>query len=123
MKVLGLYKAPLRTANVQETLADAAGTMTFHEVGALPVFDDGTIVGIITERDIVRAIAEEADVRTVTVGEYMTPGPIAVSPDTELDEARRLMSRHGARHLPVIDDHGRIVGMLSARDLLSEERA
>jgi len=96
----------------------AASRMEYHEVGALAVLDDGELVGIITERDIGRAVAEARDPWLQTVGEFMTPDPVTVSPVTSLGLATSLMLEIGARHLPVVEG-GRTVGMISVRDLLA----
>lgn len=120
MKIRTLYRRDVLTAEPLEDLAQAAGRMDFHQIGALPVMEHGAMVGIITERDLVRAVAEGVDLEVAAVGDYMTRGVVSVSPRAELAEAVDLMQRVGARHLPVLE-MGEVVGMLSARDLLDEE--
>lgn len=80
--------------------------MDYQEVGALAVLERGSLLGIVTERDLVRAIAEGVNLSLATVGEYMTPYPATVTPDTELSEAAEIMLNLGARHLPVSRTEG-----------------
>lgn len=108
----------LITTEPDETLMDAAGRMNCYQVGALPVYEQHRLVGIVTERDIVAALAEGADPGTATVADYMTDRPVTVAPDDDLAVAARRMAELGVRHLPVVDGH-RLVGVLSMRDLLS----
>jgi len=118
MKIGTLTQSPLRTADPDETIGDAADRMTFFEIGSLAVFEEGKLVGIITERDIVRAIAGGASANVDTVGQFMTRGPVEVTPDDTVDQAIAYMVFLGARHLPVVEK-GEVVGMVSARDLLA----
>jgi CBS domain-containing protein len=108
----------LITAEPDETLIDAAGRMNCYQIGALPVYEHHRLVGIVTERDIVAALAEGADPETATVSNYMTGGPVTVAPDDDLDVAARRMAELGVRHLPVVEGH-RLVGVLSIRDLVA----
>jgi CBS domain-containing protein len=108
----------LIAADPDETLIDAAGRMNCHQIGALPVYEHHRLVGIVTERDIVAALAEGADPQTATVSDYMTEGPVTVAPDDDLDVAARRMAELGVRHLPVVEGH-RLVGVLSIRDLVA----
>ena len=118
MKVSDLQPHELFTAQVEETLEEAADRMSWHEVGALPVFDGQQhLVGIITERDLTAALAEGADPVRTTVADYMTPAPEVLRPDSELAEAAHTMLQLGVRHLPVVQN-GRLVGVLSMRDVL-----
>lgn len=120
MKVRAVYTPTLIRAEPRETLAQAAERMVENEVGALAVFRGQTFEGIITERDVVRAIADGADPWTAQVDEHMTPDPAVISPDAELSEAAAMMLKLEARHLPVCEG-GKVVGMLSARDILVDE--
>jgi CBS domain-containing protein len=117
MKVSDLQPHELFTAQADESLEVAADRMSWHQVGALPVLDGQRLVGIITERDLTAALAEDADPRITPVSDYMTPAPEVLRPDSELAEAAQLMLELGIRHLPVVRG-GRLVGVLSIRDLL-----
>lgn len=120
MKVRSLFRQHILTAGPFEDLAEVASRMQYHEVGALAVFEHGTLHGIITERDLVRAVADGVELSRTPVVRYMTADPVTISPDAEVSEAAEAMIRLGARHLPVIEG-GEVVGMVSARDLLADE--
>ena len=94
--------------------------MSWHQVGALPVFEGQRLVGIITERDLTAAVAEGADPATTPVADYMTAAPEVLRPDSELADAAHTMLQLGVRHLPVVQG-GRLVGVLSMRDVLEAE--
>jgi len=120
MKVGGVFTRGTITVALTEDLIQAASRMRFHDVGALLVRDQDEPVGILTERDILRAVGDAADPATTLVASYMTPDPVTVTPETEIAAAAATMLKIGARHLPV-SEGGRIVGMISARDLLADE--
>ncbi|MCE4627970.1 MAG: CBS domain-containing protein [Desulfurococcales archaeon] len=107
------------TVTPDETVYEAAVKMAELGVGALPVIDEeGRLVGIFTERDLlVRVVAKGLDPTKIRVGEVMTPNPVTVGPDEPVEEALRLMAKIRARHLPVVDEKGRLVGIVSIRDL------
>ncbi len=106
------------TIEPEATVAQAASKMRENEVDALIVVEDNKPIGIITERDLVyRVLAEQRDLST-KVREVMTKGLITIKTHTTLGEAARLMLDHGIRHLPVTDEEGNLVGMLSMRDIV-----
>jgi CBS domain-containing protein len=117
MQVKELYHAEVVTADAGESLVSAARRMVAHGVGSLAILEDGELAGIVTERDLTRAIADEADPASTPVGEYLTAQPASTTLDDDADEVALRMLAFGVRHLPTVD-HGRVVGMLSARDLL-----
>ncbi|MGZ4205127.1 MAG: CBS domain-containing protein [Actinomycetota bacterium] len=119
MKVREIYVRANLTIEAGESIRDAAIRMNNHAIGSLAVYRDGVMVGILTERDLVRALAETSDPGTSAVEDYTTAGVATVTPDTDIDEAAQLMVDVGARHLPVVDDSGQMMGMLSARDLVT----
>jgi CBS domain-containing protein len=102
-----------------DTLELASAKMREFNVGALPVCGpDDRLHGIITDRDIVvRCCAEGRDPRTTTAGDLARGTPIWVEADADLDEAMRRMTDNKIRRLPVIDDHHRLVGMISEADI------
>jgi CBS domain-containing protein len=124
MKVSDLARHELFTAQAEETLDEAADRVSWHQVGALPVFDGQPLVGIITERDLTERVAtrlaEGADPAATPVSAYMTAAPEVLRPDSELAEAAHTMLQLGVRHLPVLQG-GRLVGVLSMRDVLGAE--
>jgi signal-transduction protein with cAMP-binding, CBS, and nucleotidyltransferase domain len=101
-------------------LPAVAQKMTAEQVGALAVVEGTRVKGIISERDITRAVAEETDPRTVTASQYATAqlGVAALNDDTHRIAQRMLDV--GVRHLPVVHDH-EVIGMVSMRDLLAVE--
>jgi CBS domain-containing protein len=92
--------------------------MARNHVGALAVLDEGALVGVISEADLVAAVAEEASLDSTSVDEYMTEGAITVGPGDEGRIAARRMVEHGIGHLPVVDGESTI-GMVSKGDLLA----
>src|SRR5450759_4254511 len=118
MKVATLCSAEVITAEVTDTLFEAAEKMAHNHVGALAVLDEGALVGVISEADLVRAIAEEASFELTAVDEYMTEGAITITPQDDAAIAARRMVEHGIGHLPVID-HDSAIGMVSKGDLLA----
>ena len=120
MKVSHLHQHELFTAQTDESLDVAADRMSWHQVGALPVLEGQRLVGIITERNITAAMAEGADPVTTRVGEFMTPAPEVLRPDSDLADAAHVMLKLGIRHLPIVRS-GQLVGVLSMRDVLDAD--
>lgn len=100
------------------TLAEAAKTMVSHETGSLAVIDDGELVGIVTERDVLEVVADEGDPFSASVSEVMTPNPDALEPDVDVAYAADWVLAAGYRHLPIKDEGGHLIGMLSIKDIL-----
>ena len=99
-------------------VAEAARLLADNRIGALPVFDNGTIAGIFSERDLLYCIAKEgAAVLDRTVGDVMTTPAITIRPDSSVNEALALMTRRRIRHLPVVEA-GEVRGFLSIGDLV-----
>jgi CBS domain-containing protein len=119
-------QAPVRDVMAQVTISvSAADTLTSvaehlaeNDIGALPVMVGAQLRGIVTERDLIRAMAEGADPDEERAGEWMTTDVESVGPDTPIEVATGAMVDGGVRHLPVLDGE-RLVGMLSVRDLLT----
>lgn len=108
---------PVDTCAADATLAQAARQMTDEEHGALPVTLHGRLIGIITERDILRAIAEGRSPKEAKVSELMTPNPDSLEPDVDVTDAADWMLAAGYRHLPVVSD-GQVLGMVSMKDIM-----
>ena len=109
---------PLLTISPGATLREAAHTMYSSSVGALGVEGEHALAGVLTERDIVDAIARGADVDADLVHQHLSTPVMSVRPDdTVLDVALQMLDA-GTRHLPVVDDLDRPEGMVSLRDLL-----
>jgi CBS domain-containing protein len=99
------------------TLKEAAQAMRDRRASSVVVTEDGYLIGILTERDIVKAVAEGIDTEVTHVRDYMTPAPIAASPETTVEEAAQIMLEHGFRHLPVVSGDRELKGIVSIRDL------
>jgi CBS domain-containing protein len=104
------------TVAPEDTLGEAAAKMTERGVGAVVVSDFGRMIGILSERDIMRAVADRIHSSEARVREWMTADPITATTDTSVEDAARTMFDNGFRHLPVVDGE-RAVGIVSLRDL------
>lgn len=101
----------------EATVLDAAILMNDHRVGGLVVTRDAEVVGMFTERDVLRrVVAEQRDPARTRVGDVMTRNVYCCSPETTIEEARGMMMRLRIRHLPVVDAGG-VVGLVSIGDL------
>ena len=100
------------------TVLEASLLMNEHRVGALLVLQHGRLVGMFTERDVLRrVVAERRDAAEVRVREVMTAEVVTCELETDLDEARHLFMQRRIRHLPVVGDDERVSGMISIGDL------
>src|SRR5438067_6900297 len=106
----------LITVGPDTTVAEAATVMGEHHAGSALVMDEGSLAGIFTERDIVRALGEHFDAAGHPVSHWMTSNPTTIGPDASTEQALDAMLHGGFRHLPVIDGD-QVVGMLSLRDV------
>src|SRR5580765_2644901 len=107
----------LRVEGSQAVL-DVAKAMVSRNIGAVPVLRNGVLVGIFSERDLMkRVVAEGRDPRSTRVEEVMTQEPLSVTPQETLETCMHLMRRHGFRHLLICEDK-QLVGLVSLRDIL-----
>ena len=113
-----LMSSPPITCDVDASLTEATSLMNSRQIGSVVVTDHRAIVGILTERDLLRASATSADPLTEPVRRWMTADPDVLALDDEVVEAWSGLTHHHYRHLPVVDD-GRLVGVVSIRDLLT----
>jgi len=105
-------------ADADQKVFDVAQAMVDRNIGAVPVLSDGLLVGIFSERDLMkRVVVEGRDSRTTRVDEVMTEDPLTVRPDESLENCMLLMRRHGFRHLPVCEGK-QLRGIISLRDIL-----
>jgi CBS domain-containing protein len=111
-----LMTTDVLTVAPEDTLGEAAAKMTERGVGAVVVSDFGRMIGILSERDIMRAVADRIHSSEARVREWMTADPITATTDTSIEDAARTMFDNGFRHLPVVDGE-RAVGIVSLRDL------
>ena len=115
-RVADLMAGDLVTVEADAPLTDAVRSMDDRRVGAALVLDGERLVGVFTERDLLRAVARGL-APEATVGEWMTRGPETIEPDQTAEHAALLMLHGGFRHLPVVEE-GKVVGILSIRDLM-----
>jgi CBS domain-containing protein len=99
-----------------DPVADAAAAMIQQKVGSALILQGRFLAGIITERDVLRAVASGSDLTNSPVSEWMTKDPEPASPNTTVEEATQLMLLHGFRHLPVLEGR-EVCGVVSLRDL------
>ena len=116
MKVREVMTQVVLTAETGTTIAEAASLMAQRRVGSALVLDGSRLLGIFTERDIVKALSQDASATHQAIAHWMTRNPQTIASDATVDEALRRMLDGGFRHLPVTDDD-RLVGMISMRDL------
>jgi CBS domain-containing protein len=105
-------------ADSSQTVLAVARLMVEHNIGAVPVVTDGVLVGIFSERDLMkRVVVEGLDPATTRIADVMTENPLTVEPHAGMEDCRQLMSRHGFRHLPVCEGK-KLRGLVSLRDIV-----
>ena len=107
-----------------ETVLQAAILMNEHRIGALVVVDNDRITGMFTERDVLRrVVGEQREPAKTRVADVMSADVVCGTPATTLEEIRGAMKNRRIRHLPVVDDEGRLLGLISIGDLNAYEAA
>jgi len=119
LRVSELPPGRLLTVEPQTNLADVARVMRREDADAVVVLSDGELAGIITERDLVRAIADGVNPKQATAGVVMTGDPATVALDEDVSVVALKMMSRGVRHLPVVDGDGKPIGLVSARNLVA----
>jgi len=118
MLLRDLMTTCVATTTPGTSVSAAAAGMVKANVGSAVVMQGSFLVGILTERDVLRAAASSEDLSVSTVSAWMTPDPQSATPDTSVAEAAQIMLLNGFRHLPVVE--GRTVrGVVSLRDLFA----
>lgn len=108
-------------AELGHTVLRTVQAMVERNIGAVPVLHNGTLVGIFSERDLMRrVVAEGRDPRSTCMAEVMTDDPLTINMNEELANCMALMRRHNFRHLPVCHE-GHLIGMVSLRDILLQD--
>ncbi|SHH87636.1 CBS domain-containing protein [Sporanaerobacter acetigenes] len=122
MKVKDIMTTNVQCANQSTTLEEVANKMKSLNVGSIPVCDSGNrLLGIVTDRDmVVRGLSQGLQSQAVAK-DVMTVNPVTVSPDTDVNEATRLMSEHQIRRIPVVEN-GTLVGILAIGDMAVRDR-
>jgi CBS domain-containing protein len=116
-----VVKPDFLTVAPEDTLGEVAERMTQKNVGAVIVKDHGRLIGILTERDLLRAMAARVHTSDARVRQWMTADPITAPVDMDLDEASRIMLDNGFRHLPVVNG-STVLGVVSLRRVLGGRR-
>jgi len=112
-----------RTVKVGDTIVEAAKVMRGEDSGLAPIVDGDRLVGVLTDRDIVtRVIAAERDPKLVKVEEIASLNLVTVDPDQGLEEALRLMAQHQIRRLPVVEEDGKLIGIVAQADVARHAR-
>lgn len=119
MKVSELMTKAAVTDAPDDTLAEAAAKMRVHSTGSLLIMEGDSLSGIVTERDVLRVVGEGQDPKNVSLRDVMTKDPVTIGPDAHVREAAQIMFDKWFRHLPVTTGDGKVVGIISLRDLLT----
>jgi len=110
-----------RTVEAAQMVVDAARLMRDENVGIAPVVEGGRLVGTLTDRDVaVRVVAEGRDPGSTSVRDVASTDLVTVDPQQDFEEAVRLMAEHQVRRLPVVEEDGRLVGIIAQADVAQE---
>ncbi|NUO82300.1 CBS domain-containing protein [candidate division KSB1 bacterium] len=122
MQLIKIADVPPTTVSPATTVLDAVHAMMQNRVGAVAVVDKERLAGIFTERDVmIKIVAPKRSPEATLISEVMTKGVESVTTNTTAPEALRLMLQRHIRHLPITDQEGKILGMLSIRNLLRHQ--
>jgi CBS domain-containing protein len=119
VKVRDLPPGRLQTVDPDSSLAEVARRMRLDDCDSVAVMAENRLLGIITERDLVRAIADGVDPRQARADVFMSADPATVTADEDVSVVAVKMMALGIRHLPVVDDDGSPIGLISAHDLVA----
>jgi CBS domain-containing protein len=107
-----------RSVSKGDSVVDAARVMRDEDAGAVPITDGDRLVGVLTDRDIaIRVVAEGRDPQSTSVEQIASRELVTIDPQQDLDEALRLMAQHRVRRLPVVEEDGRLVGIVAQADV------
>ena len=110
--------AQVHAVSPSATVLDATRQMNDHRVGAVVVLQEGRMIGIFTERDVLRrVVADQQSPTTTRIRDVMTRDVMCCAPSVTIDEASRIMRDRRVRHLPICDDSGRVLGLVSIGDI------
>ena len=116
--ILGSKGREVVSVGPGDSIGDAVALLSARRIGAVPVLDDGAVVGVFSERDVIRCIAERGvDALGGAVADAMTAPVVTVEPGHAVIAALSLMTRRRIRHLPVVEG-GKVIGIVSIGDLV-----
>jgi len=116
-----IMATPPVTISDKARITEAARLMCENRIGSvLVVNESGKLIGIVTERDLACAVAKECE--DAPVWGVMTENPVTVKPEAPVEEIVRIMGELGVRHMPVVDDEGKPLGVISIRDIVALTR-
>ena len=115
--VTHIMSSPVKTINASDTLGSAAEAMVMNEIGAVVVIERTNLIGIITERDIVKQVVRASDALKKSVKQLLFKSLVTVGPSTTIQEAFATMLKNKIRRLPVVDG-SKLVGIVTEKDLM-----
>ena len=115
--VARIMTSPVKTINANDTLSSAAEAMVMNEIGAVVVVDDTNLIGIVTERDIVKQVVRTKDALMKPVKQLLFKPLITADPKTTIQQAFATMLKNKIRRLPVVDE-SKLVGIVTEKDLM-----
>jgi CBS domain-containing protein len=121
VQIADVMRTEFITVAPEDTLGEVARKMVDKSMGAVIVKDYGRMIGILTERDMLGAMAARVHTSEARVRQWMTPDPITVTPDVPLEEAAQIMLGNGFRHLPVVEGTT-VVGYVSLRRVVGAQQ-
>jgi len=117
-KIKELMTVKPRTVKPGDSVVEAAKLMKGEDAGIAPIVNGDKLVGVVTDRDIaIRVVAEGRDPQSTKVEEVASQNVVTVDPQQDFDEALRLMAQHQLRRLPVIEEDGKLVGIVAQADV------
>lgn len=117
-----MTKRPIRLRS-DSTVCDAANLMKSKRIGSILIVDEGKLIGVVTERDIItRAVADYKDPKKIMLRDIMSKPVICIDESEELVDASELMKRHDIRRLAVLNKEGKLVGIITNNDIASSLR-
>ncbi|OFV95174.1 MAG: histidine kinase [Acidobacteria bacterium RIFCSPLOWO2_02_FULL_61_28] len=118
MKASEVMQRPVLATTLRASVRDVATQIVVNEISGMPVTDqDGRVLGVITEADIMAALIDGKNLEDLTAQDLMSPEPITVDADTPMDEVMRLLEECGVLRVPVTSQ-GKVVGIISRRDII-----
>jgi len=121
MKVRDIMSSDVIFVDTSSKIPEIARLMKQNGIGAVPVLQSGNIAGIITDRDIIlRVLADNLDLNTVTAGQIMSENPVSIEENQDIDRAADMMAENQIKRLPVLSK-GKLIGIITLGDLAIEQ--